>query len=261
VEDIEKLIEYVKNDRFIPIPDGERIFTGGDLSDFVQIGTDILRSLVLFGGANPSSKILEIGSGIGRAAIPLTQLLKTGSYTGTDIVFQGLAWCQENISKYYPNFSFHHYDIENEFYNPTGQGRIEDIRLPAVDGGYDLVFLASVFTHLTTADAEAYLPRIYEALAPGAKLWGSWFIIDEDIGDAILDGRAKVPVLFKCDDGAFYTTPQKGTLAVAFREDVVRSMLERAGFKITYVQHGDWCGPRRQFNGGLQDLIVAEKPL
>lgn len=257
--DVESLISYIRNNKFIPIPDEERIFTGGDASNYIESGTDALRSLVLYAGLEPSSKVLEVGCGIGRMALPLTQFLTSGQYVGTDIVFHGLAWCNENIASRYSNFSFHHHDIFNEFYNSGGRGSVAEVSLPTVDGGFDVVFLASVFTHLTREDAQAYLHRIYETLAPDGRLWGTWFSVDADIGDSILDGRSKVPVHFKCDDGAFYTTPEKGTLAVAFHEAEILEMLDAAGFKVGYFQRGDWCGPRRQFNGGLQDLIVAVK--
>jgi SAM-dependent methyltransferase len=260
MSDLESLITHIKQNRFMPTPHSDRIFTGGDASNYIQVGTDILRSLYWLAKATPSSKILEIGSGIGRAAVPLTQFLsEEGSYTGTDIVADGVNWCGENISSRYPNFNFVHYDIYNEFYNPEGAGTVEETPLPQVDGGYDIVFLASVFTHLNRSDVETYLPRMAESLKPGGRLWGTWFIVDNGIGDDILDGRSKVPLLPKEDDGVYYSADNKGTGAVAFDEGMIRSMLDTAGFDISYIQRGEWCSPRANVNGGFQDVIVATR--
>lgn len=258
--DYEALAQQIKRNKFLPQPPSSRIFTGGDASDFLQIGTDIVRSLIQTAGATPSAKLLEVGSGIGRAAIPLTQYLSDdGHYTGTDIVLDGVSWCNENIGRLYPNFRFVHHDIYNEFYNPSGQGTVEGVNLPSVDGGYDIIFLASVFTHLTRADVESYLPRMHDVLAPGGRLWGTWFIVDEDLGDLVLDGRSKVPLFPKADDGVYYSTADKGTGAVAYDKKMILDMLGDAGFDVEYVQYGEWCAPRSKTDGGFQDLVVAVK--
>jgi SAM-dependent methyltransferase len=260
LSDIETLISYIKQDRFLPTPPAERIFTGGDDSDYIGVGTDILRSLYWLAKAEPTSKVLEVGSGIGRCAVPLTQFLNAeGRYVGTDIVADGVKWCAENISSKYPNFEFVYSDIYNEFYNPTGKGCVDKEPLPQIKGGFDIVFLASVFTHLNRADVEAYLPKMSAALKPGGLLWGTWFIVDNEIGDAILDGRSKVPLLPKEEDGVYYSAENKGTGAVAFYEGTIWSLLYEAGFNVAVVQRGEWCSPRAQTNGGFQDIIVAVK--
>ncbi|SCX02686.1 class I SAM-dependent methyltransferase [Agrobacterium rosae] len=260
MSDLETLVTHIKKNRFMPTPPADRIFTGGDDSNYIQVGTDILRSLFWLAKAEPTSKILEVGSGIGRGAVPLTQYLSPeGRYTGTDIVAHGVNWCSETITPKYPNFEFVHYDIYNEFYNPDGKGTVQETPLPEIEGGYDIVFLASVFTHLNREDVETYLPRMAAALKPGGRLWGSWFSIDKGVGDSILDGRAKIPLLPKEDDGVYYSAENKGTGAVAFDEDMICSMLDAAGFDVLHIQRGEWFSPRVVVDGGFQDVIVGIK--
>lgn len=64
--------------------------------------------------------MLDVGSGIGRMARPLTKFLTSGSYVGIDIVPRGIEWCQRHITSRYPNFTFQHADVYNKEYNPTG---------------------------------------------------------------------------------------------------------------------------------------------
>src|SRR5438445_596960 len=62
----------------------------------------------------PDEKILDIGSGIGRQTICLTQFLnKQAEYVGMDIVKEGVDWCKKTISENYPNFKFELIDVYN----------------------------------------------------------------------------------------------------------------------------------------------------
>jgi SAM-dependent methyltransferase len=122
-----------------------------------------------------------------------------------------------------------------------------------------MVLLLSVFTHLNTADMRRYLSEIRRVLAPGGRLWATWFIVDKDIGSAILDGRARVPLTFDSGDGAYYANDNKGTLAVALDEELVLKQHAENGLTIKVTSRGEWCQPRSVIEGGFQDLIVAEK--
>ena len=217
----------------------------------IGIGTDILRSLYWLAKATPTSKLLEVGSGIGRCAIPLTQFLtEEGRYVGTDIVRHGVNWCAETITSKYPNSEFVHYDVYNEFYNPEGTGRVGETPLPQIEGGFRHRLPGLRFTHLNRADVEAYLPRMADTLKPGGLLWGTWFIVDNEIGGAILDGRSKVPLLPKETDGVYYSAENKGTGAVAFDEGMIWSLLYEGGFNVSLVEAATVLAPPKT-DGGI----------
>ena len=76
-------------------PPSENIFVGD--GDFRAIGAEFLRHFVKLGDLRPTDKVLEIGCGIGRMAVPLTQYLSTGTYDGMDVVADGINWCSQNI--------------------------------------------------------------------------------------------------------------------------------------------------------------------
>ena len=256
--DFEFFLQSIRANRFIPTPAPDRIFTGGDPNDFLQNGVDALRSLVQHTNLTPDSRVLEIGSGLGRVALPLTQWLSTGSYAGVEVVMDGVAWCHEFIARTYPNFRFIHLDIHNEFYNPAGRGSVADVRLPFDDASFDVIFLNSVFTHLALEDTVAYLAQIRRLLVPGGRLWGSWFLVEKTVGAAVLDGRSQVPLGWTDGAGVYYTNERKGTLAVAYDEELVLNLLAEAGFRIRINSKGEWLSGRPRVDGGLQDLIVCD---
>ncbi len=63
-----------KRDRLTP--PGWRNFVGG--GDFKVIGNEFFRYFVEIGGLKPHEKVLEVGCGIGRMAVPLMGYLKKG---------------------------------------------------------------------------------------------------------------------------------------------------------------------------------------
>jgi SAM-dependent methyltransferase len=263
IVDLEFFLRSIRDNRFFPTPSPDRIFTGdlNDLTGFRQNGIDALRSLVQLASVGPNSRVLEIGSGIGRVALPLTQWLSTGSYVGVEVVMEGVAWCHEFIARTYSNFQFIHLDIHNEFYNPTGRGSVADVGRPFDDAAFDIVFLNSVFTHPALEDTVAYLSEIARVLAADGRLWGSWFLVDKEIGAAVLDmSDSRVPLGWTDGNGVYYSNDRKSTNAVAYDEELAYSLLTDAGFQIRSSSKGDWLSDRPRIDGGLQDLIICGRP-
>lgn len=254
--DVDLIADITAANKFIPMPPKDRIFTGGSDQDFKAIGCDVMRHVVKTTGITPSARILEVGSGIGRVALPLTQFLRDGTYVGIDVAFDGVSWCRENITPAYPNFSFVHYDVANEFYNPTGQGDVESTRLP--DGQFDVIILSSVFTHLTLSDTKHYLKKFKDALKPGGHVWGTWFMVEDGVSDETLYETTQVPLSAKID-GIFYATPERGTLAVAYPEALLRRLFAENGFTIARQELQTWRSGRQSPGGGIQDVIVLKR--
>ena len=93
--------------------------TGGGPSTFDAISqahTDNLRRWI---GLEPTHTVLEIGCGIGRDAIPLTEILSEGRYVGIDIIKRSIDWCTDNIAKRHPNFGFYHYECRTSYTTRT----------------------------------------------------------------------------------------------------------------------------------------------
>src|SRR5437870_5090469 len=63
------------------------------MGDFRAIGDEMLDLFVRVGGLRRTDRVLDIGSGIGRVAIPLTRYLDlSATYDGFDIVKRGIDW-------------------------------------------------------------------------------------------------------------------------------------------------------------------------
>jgi ubiquinone/menaquinone biosynthesis C-methylase UbiE len=117
--------------------------------------------------------ILDLGCGIGRLGIPLTQMNVT--YAGLDIVPRCIDFCQKTF-KPWPNFSFNLLDIKNPFYNPNGSLDPKQMVLPYADNRFDTVIAISLFTHFpTVTECWNYLKEIHRVLKPNGRLCCTWF--------------------------------------------------------------------------------------
>ena len=92
----------------IPVPPAELLASVNiGPGDYVGIGRRYLNNFVELGGLKPDHRVLDVGCGIGRMAVPLLEYLdERGSYEGFDIVPLGIDWCREKISPRRPSFRF-----------------------------------------------------------------------------------------------------------------------------------------------------------
>src|SRR4029079_17934996 len=141
--------EWVTRRHSLVPPRHLRAYVGA--GEFFGIGYEFLEYFKV-SGLKPSDRVLDVGCGIGRMAIPLTTYLSTGSYDGFDIVPHGIEWCQEKVTPLFPNFRFRHADIWNKMYNPTGTLKVSKFAFPYPNETFDFVFLTSVFTHMLIHD-------------------------------------------------------------------------------------------------------------
>ena len=109
-------------------------------------------------------KVLDIGCGSGRTAIPLIKYLSKGNYDGFDIVSDAIKWNKKYITTQCPNFKFIHSDVYNKHYNSSSSIQASSYTFPYPDEHFDLILLASVFTHMYPQDFEHYLSEISRVL-------------------------------------------------------------------------------------------------
>lgn len=164
---------------------------GGGPAVFKATGDEFLGYLVDLCGLQPSAAVLDVGCGSGRMALPLTGYLnREGRYAGFDVSAEAIAWCTENISGSHPNFHFKVVDIHNGAYNPTGTYKSSDFRFPYPDESFDVVLLASLFTHMLPSDVEHYLHEIVRVLKPGGRSLITFFLLNEESSALITQGKA-----------------------------------------------------------------------
>ena len=123
------LIESALGESDELMPRKSDIFVGS-AADFKEGAQEGIDRLIRMEVITPESRVLDVGCGIGRLAIPLTSYLKGGSYDGLDIVASGIDWCSEHIAPKYDNFHFTLADVFNKEYNPSGRVAASDYTFP-----------------------------------------------------------------------------------------------------------------------------------
>ncbi|MDF2811815.1 MAG: methyltransferase protein [Microvirga sp.] len=248
------LMQTIEQNRFLPAPAVENVFVGD--GDYRAIGVEFLGHLVRTGGLRRHDRVLDIGCGIGRLAVPLTQYLDsaTARYEGVDPVGEGIAWCARNIGSVYPNFRFCQLDVAHALYNPNGSLRGDEVVLPFSDDSFDFAAMISVATHLPANEIAAYAREAMRLLAPGGRLFVTAFLVTP--GDA---GRAEARPRFVrgAEAGSWYGDVSAPLAAIGFDPGIVENALEEAGLRIERVDLGHW---RAVPSTHYQDVIVAVKP-
>jgi SAM-dependent methyltransferase len=239
------------------VPPVEDMFDGNaDIEEFKANGEEFLRIYKTICHLRDDERILDVGSGIGRKTIPLTQYLtEAGSYDGIDINATGIEWCRRRITPRFPNFRFQQIDVANPLYNPGGACPPAEYRFPFADGSFTFVTLCSVFTHMMPRDVEHYLSEVSRVLGRGRCLI-SYFLLNDQSRRFIASGRSSLP--FGAVQSGYATiSPEMPERAVAFDEEFVIARYQSVGLRIVRIDRGSWCG-REKFLS-YQDLILAEK--
>ena len=221
-------------------------FVGG--GDFRTIGEHLLQLTVSRGKITPESRILDVGSGSGRLALPLTGYLRGGTYAGFDVVKPAVRWCRRHITSGHPNFRFDHVALRNSDYSARGKSAAE-FHFPYDDASFDCVVAYSVFTHLQGDEIRNYLRQSHRVLVPGGRLVATFFLFSDDSAPA---------EQFPHDDGAIrFARKSNPAFAVAVRQSVLEAWLREIGFRDIVIEPGYWTG--RAGSPEYQDLVTCTK--
>lgn len=243
-----------KRDSLIP-PKG-RIFIGS--GDFIKQGNSILKQMIDLGGLKKNHRVLDIGCGIGRIAVPLTSYLTTsGSYEGFDVVKSGIKWCSSHINNQCPNFNFLHIDLKNDLYNLSTNDEAKNFVFPYKDREFDFVFLISVFTHMLPDDVESYLRQIKRVLKNGGICFATFFIMNKENKELM---RESDVIKFNFEFGHYYLHNKNVKEAnVAFDEKYLDDLFTENGFSIVNKYFGYWPGREKAKAIDFQDIVVLTK--
>jgi SAM-dependent methyltransferase len=239
------------------------LLTGGGPETFESISNAHLHNINAACGLREGLHVLEIGCGIGRDAIPLTDVIGSrGRYIGTDVIADSIRWCTENISVRHPNFSFVHQDVRDDLHNPGGVVDVLESRLPAVDEWADLIVLQSVFTHMLRDTVSHYLHEFARVLRPNGLVYATVFLVDEEtLKSARRTNLTEWNLRFEhsSGNGVYINDPKHPTGAVAYREDVLAEVVADAGLELVGpIRRGAWSGAHSLVVGG-QDVLVLRR--
>lgn len=227
-------------------------------SDFEATGREFLDLFIRLANLRPNERVLDIGCGCGRMALPLSDYLgRDGLYVGMDITARPVLWCRQNIASHHPNFMFLHMDLYNTRYNPTGRYRAGDYTFPFKDESFDFIFLTSVFTHLLPDDVANYLDEIARLLQPAGRALATFFLLNQT--QQALAGQGRNQVNFQYGSGPYrMRSDSLPESAVAYEETFLRQMLKERGLVVSEpVYYGTWSG--REEGVSLQDIVLLQR--
>jgi SAM-dependent methyltransferase len=201
--------------------------------------------------------VLEAGCGTGMDAMLLTsRLSREGRYTGFDIAARNVAWCNAKITRRFPNFRFHHFDIRNETYNRRGTLPATTVRFPEGDGVVDRFIAQSVFTHLMPDVTAHYLGELRRVLRPDGLAMISCFVgTPEEIASSAESSMPIFRFVHEHSPGVFVHRRYRPSDSVAYERQTFERLLADAGLTVTTFLPGYWAKGRPATDIG-QDIIV-----
>lgn len=169
---------------------------------FEKKGEEFKSYFLDMGQLQTNGRVLDVGCGVGRMAVPLTSYLsQQGEYCGFDTVRRNIKWCHNNITPRFGNFHFQHVDIYNKVYNPNGKCLGKDFQFPYKSDYFDFVFLVSVFTQMLSEDLENYMSEISRVLKQHRRCLITFFLLNNESKRLINVGSSAVDFKYKIDKG------------------------------------------------------------
>ncbi|NYH93363.1 methyltransferase domain-containing protein [Actinopolymorpha rutila] len=200
--------------------------------DFADTGEDQLQFLVELCGLQPSHRVLDIGCGVGRLALPLSGYLNDkGAYEGFDVLDHMVDWCKQNIGSRHPNFQFRTAAVASTTGSTFPEQTAADYRFPYEDNSFDLAYAGSLFTHLTPAGTENYLAEVLRTLRPGGVLVATFNLYNAESHQRF-PGR-RLEEIWPHDHGAYRLKEEDSPeSSVAYDEIYLRKAYEKVGLTI-----------------------------
>ncbi len=227
-------------------------------SNFEATGQEFLRYFIELAGLKPVERVLDIGCGSGRMALPLTgYFTRAGSYVGLDVTRSSIVWCRQQITSRFSNFQFLHSDLYNLRYNPQGRLEAKDYVFPLSSASFDFIFLTSVFTHLLPEDTAQYLREIARLLQPDGRCLATFFLLNEAQEAFAKQGLNDInfqygPGPHRLRDKAI---PES---AVAYQETYLSKLLDTCGLTpVLPIYYGQWSG--RSDGLSYQDILLLKR--
>jgi len=250
---------------------------GGDPDPrlFYYVGLEWLEFFIQYGRLTPWGTVLDIGCGTGRMALPLSYYLSDdGALYGFDVSQESIGHCQSEIR--HRNFCFQKIDLWHQVYNPTGAIHPSTFIFPFNEEFFDLVFAASIFTHIDNETVANYLIQIYRVLNRGGRAIISFHAVppsamcaEGGVTALIGVGDGEWAYRFRNRGQGYYThcdeqgRPKNHYLPdpigdpVAYEREIFESWCSSAKLIVRNFLPGAWNGS--PYHYGWQDMLVLEK--
>ena len=232
------------------------IYTGR--GDFIGQGNQYVELFKQNGGLKENAKFLDIGSGIGRVAIPLSNYLNEGAiYEGFDVIELGVDWCQKNIGAKFSNFHFTYVPLLNDLYRDNGEDAA-NYKFKYKENYFDYACSVSVFTHMLPKEVANYFDQLEKVMKPGGIIFSTFFILNDE-NRSLMEANDGFNFSHKLDGYYLMDAKVKGA-NVAFDENyLMNEIIKTNRFKIKKASYGYWCGRKKELSFDFQDVLIIEK--
>jgi SAM-dependent methyltransferase len=227
------------------------------ISHYYRWTWEYLAYLTLLCGLCRESSVLELGCGHGRTARGLLDYLRgPGRYCGLDVDRVRIADAQIRLQSNYPHFQFIWTDVHNRQYNPKGDIPAASYVFPFKDDAFDVVYAASLFTHLLPDETANYFGESQRVLRPGGKCLFSMFLLDYYRG-----GGTTISPLYEFEHqfpnhpGVAVRDPLYPDALIAYSMAVVEDLAACAGLRVLRLIPGLWS-ESPGFAVHEQDLVL-----
>ena len=235
--------------------------------DYAAVARALFEALLETSGLQPGERVLDVGCGTGRVAVPLVEHLgPDGSYEGFDRDASRIAFCNERIAPLHPGFRFQAVDVFNSE-RQKGTQRAGEFAFPYADADFDVVFLFSVFTHMLPDGVERYLAEIARVAKPGGRVVITWFLLNDESERMLEEQHAQrrnrasnaQESRLLHDLGVCRVADRaRPEAVVAYKEPFVLDAYASNGLEIDHpIRYGSWIG--REGTLLNQDVVVARK--
>lgn len=227
------------------------------IEDYISVGENFVHYFLMnHARLQPHEAVLDIGSGIGQKARPLSRYL-TNRYDGLEIMPDAVEWCQRAYSRF-PTFTFQTADIFSAHYNPAGKLRAGEFMFPYESQSFDLVLLSSVFTHMLPSDVAHYFEEIARVLKTGGRCVATYFLLNHESLEGISREQNVIKAPFRWSDDCFVADQNSPETTVFHDESRIRELYVHNRLSIIEITFGFWSG-RKDLIRSLQDVVIAIK--
>jgi SAM-dependent methyltransferase len=234
------------------------------LEEWFRWGDEWSVELRAYAGLTRDSSVLEIGCGLGRIAFQLWYVLgDTGRYEGFEIGRSKVDFLHQTLQRAHSNFRFTWADVRNTHYNPGGTHAAAEYRFPYPDSSFDVVFAASVFTHMVPENTTNYFRETGRVLGRGGRCLFSFFLLDHYRRGGDRPTWFNRPDFdfdheYGGDDGCAVAFPADPERMTAYRLAWIERAAGSAGLRLAGpALRGYWSGASHWI--GAQDLVVLTK--
>ncbi|WP_323789425.1 class I SAM-dependent methyltransferase [Psychroserpens sp.] len=251
------LLDKIQGKRHKYVPPRGSIYTGSpaNAEAYIDQGQRQLMLLKNHIDLKPNDEILDIGSGIGRTAIALTEYLESdGVYKGFDVVKLGVDWCNSKIGKDFSNFEFKYVPLFNDLYN-TSNLRAEEFVFPYEKDAFTKIFSFSVFTHMQIGEIQNYFKEICRVLKTDGLAFSTFFLYDDSNENHIsTENKFKFPIK---KNGYRLMNEDVKSGNIAIHKNTLKTMLNKENLDLVEIIDGFWKDKSNYSkNASYQDIVV-----